>query len=503
MDRWLLGLWLIIGGVGLGLAIVGPAELEHRAVSAVEREQDLLAHQGAERIGGFLVQLDERLSDPMTRLQLAGDLEAGLGKLVRPSDRVRGVILFIHDAEGRVIAVDPDLPQPMRAGLSGHIHAPSEGRFTDGPGVCEMCLEKMDMVSMEVGLGNTGFLVANVKAPKLASATLHGLFPEGSGGARLLAGEEVLHEEGAWGSDAHVSWADVPQSPWRVGVQVPAARAAPGVRRDATLLLLVALGLVGVASVGGWVTVRRIGELNAVRLDAALALAEEQKLATVGLLSAGIAHEIKNALAGAMGLVELSRESASGEGREDLDLALRSLEHLDRLCRDLTAFSRTDSESDESSLFSVGDAVSEAVRVGSTQVPGDRIRWVGQGAEIEVRGSRGMVVQIVLNLVINAVHAMEGRRGTVDVSVHRDAQRVLVWVDDAGAGVPAGLEERIFEPLFTTKARGQGTGLGLWLSRRLARDLGGDLTVERSDAGGARFVLVLPAAELAPPALDG
>jgi signal transduction histidine kinase len=105
--------------------------------------------------------------------------------------------------------------------------------------------------------------------------------------------------------------------------------------------------------------------------------------------------------------------------------------------------------------------------------------------------------QIVFNLLVNAVQVLEGRGGTVTVGATDEGTHLALHVSDDGPGVPPELRARIFEPLFTTKAR--GIGLGLAVSRSLAEANGGALTLDEH-AGGARFTLTLPYAPIGAPA---
>jgi len=109
------------------------------------------------------------------------------------------------------------------------------------------------------------------------------------------------------------------------------------------------------------------------------------------------------------------------------------------------------------------------------------------------------VMQALLNLVINAGHAMADGGGTLTLKVCRDADYVALAVADTGVGIPADRMERIFEPFFTTKSGdnggSEGTGLGLHISRKIVRDCGGDIAVLSRPGDGATFTVYLPAAE--------
>jgi signal transduction histidine kinase len=103
---------------------------------------------------------------------------------------------------------------------------------------------------------------------------------------------------------------------------------------------------------------------------------------------------------------------------------------------------------------------------------------------------------VVLNLVINAVQAMDGRHGPrlVRLTTAYDATHVWLSVEDTGPGFAPGVAERIFERFFTTKPVGKGTGLGLWIAREIVTEHGGTLNAENRAEGGARFCLRFPVA---------
>jgi signal transduction histidine kinase len=111
-----------------------------------------------------------------------------------------------------------------------------------------------------------------------------------------------------------------------------------------------------------------------------------------------------------------------------------------------------------------------------------------------IRGYASRIEQVVLNLVINAVQAFDGRSGsrTIRLTTDADATRVWLAIEDTGPGFGPGVAERIFERFFTTKPAGKGTGLGLWIAREIVAEHGGTLTAENRAEGGARFLLAFP-----------
>jgi signal transduction histidine kinase len=146
-------------------------------------------------------------------------------------------------------------------------------------------------------------------------------------------------------------------------------------------------------------------------------------------------------------------------------------------------------------VFGVEEVVSPATRLIARQLAARKcvLEVVIPTPQPTLFGNRAELQQVVLNLLINAVHAVrEG--GTVRIETFSTpAGRTVVAVADDGPGVPDDLREKIFRPLFTTKPAGEGTGLGLAWSRELAQAHGGTLTLDASARSGARFVLEIPA----------
>jgi two-component system sensor histidine kinase HupT/HoxJ len=113
--------------------------------------------------------------------------------------------------------------------------------------------------------------------------------------------------------------------------------------------------------------------------------------------------------------------------------------------------------------------------------------------DLEIRGNQGQVHQILINLVQNAIDVMEGQQPPrLSIACRRDGKSALISVHDSGPGIPQADLKKLFDPFFTTKAVGKGTGLGLYISYGLARDMGGDLRASNHPEGGAIFNLILP-----------
>jgi signal transduction histidine kinase len=217
-----------------------------------------------------------------------------------------------------------------------------------------------------------------------------------------------------------------------------------------------------------------------------------QQLALLGELGAGVTHETRNALTAIVGFAQLARRRSDPEssGRH-LELIEREALRAVELLEQFLLFSRADPGESES--IDLANVIAQVVSVTAAQV-GMRNITIGTSVPTDlprVRGRRGELTQVLLNLVINASQATPDA-GLIDVAVTTGDNALDVVVTDTGTGVPVDLRERIFEPFFTTKPAGQGVGLGLALARRIVTAAGGSLVCDATTSGGARFVMRLP-----------
>jgi two-component system NtrC family sensor kinase len=225
-------------------------------------------------------------------------------------------------------------------------------------------------------------------------------------------------------------------------------------------------------------------------------LVQSGRLAAVGELAAGVAHEVNNPLFAILGLTEfLAKDAVPGsKAAERLQLIRQSGEEIKDIVRALLDFARENPE--ERSLVPIGEVVRQALTLVSRTNAHKGVELVPTYADEDalVEASSNQLKQILLNLITNARQAMPDG-GTVWVDVHRDGDEAVVTVADDGPGVSPELAGRIFEPFFTTQRAGAGTGLGLSVSLGIAQAHGGTLVLDANRARGAAFILRLPLAQ--------
>ncbi|MEO8183339.1 MAG: ATP-binding protein, partial [Deltaproteobacteria bacterium] len=234
-------------------------------------------------------------------------------------------------------------------------------------------------------------------------------------------------------------------------------------------------------------------------------LVRSERLASVGRLAAGLAHEIGNPIAALIGLQDLLIDgNLEPEEQRDFIKRMRSeTERVNRTLRDLLQFARPGRETAarpsrpgdvETAIHDTAALVMHQATLRDVELCID----VHPGlARVTLGGEQ--LIQVVLNLILNAADALEGRTGArISVLASASEGCVQIAVEDNGEGVPSSIADHIFEPFFTTKEVGRGTGLGLSICQSLVAAAGGSLNLDAAHAGGARFVVQLPVAEPAP-----
>ncbi len=222
-------------------------------------------------------------------------------------------------------------------------------------------------------------------------------------------------------------------------------------------------------------------------------LSHTEKLASLGTLAAGVAHEINNPLGIIIGFGELLLENLDKESqsREDVEIILKHAHHCKEIVENLLNFARNTQGFYEAT--DVNDALEEIISIISHTLEINNIVLsvsYTKGLPL-VRGDRRKLQQVFLNLIINAMDAMP-RGGKLEVSTSIERNEVIIKVMDTGCGIKAEHQERIFDPFFTTKPEGKGTGLGLSISYGIINTYGGSIEVESEEGQGSIFTIKLP-----------
>lgn len=257
-------------------------------------------------------------------------------------------------------------------------------------------------------------------------------------------------------------------------------------------------------------------ELQEAQLRAERARLEEQllisdRMASVGTLAAGIAHEINNPLCALMGnlafvaddLEQLIRDAGSGESlsgllaiQRPLNEARDAAERVRMIVKDLKVFSRSDEET--RGPVDVHRVIDSSIRMAHNEIR-HHARLVKVYGEVpRVEGNEARLSQVFLNLLVNAAHAVrEGQVERNEIRIEtklRGRDRVVVEVCDTGAGIAPHALPRIFDPFYTTKPIGVGTGLGLAICHRIVTALGGEMEAESRPGEGTTIRAILPVA---------
>jgi C4-dicarboxylate-specific signal transduction histidine kinase len=259
------------------------------------------------------------------------------------------------------------------------------------------------------------------------------------------------------------------------------------------------------------------------------------RLASVGTLAAGIAHEVGNPLGAILGFLDVAKARSEAEGRdtEILEAIRYEARRIDRIVRGLLDYARPPGHGAD--VSPAGEVVARVRTLLERQgkLTETRATWeIGAGSEQLVEAPQRLE-QVLVNLLLNALHAVEGtahphitvclereegpgrrlpprrgddppelnylhrRREELDRrgpgSVEASEEAIVISVSDNGPGIPPEAMDQLFDPFFTTKEPGEGTGLGLSICARLVEGMGGTIEAGESEDGGARFVVRLPA----------
>ena len=232
-----------------------------------------------------------------------------------------------------------------------------------------------------------------------------------------------------------------------------------------------------------------------------------ERMASIGVVAAGVVHEINNPLTALLGSAELAIRALQSGGELDgkrtsavqgeLDRVMEAAERLNRIVADVKLFSHAGADPIVS--VDVHAALASSVRLALHEIAGrcqvvtdyDQTPWVSLPAS--------RLGQVFLNLLLNAAQSIPPGRAPdnhIHISTRTDGDGwAVVEITDTGSGIPHELQKTIFEPFVTTKAPGSGTGLGLFVTERIVRDAGGRIELESEPGRGSTFRVILPASQ--------
>jgi len=237
---------------------------------------------------------------------------------------------------------------------------------------------------------------------------------------------------------------------------------------------------------------QRTEEVTAMQLR----VAQSERLASLGMLAAGVAHEVNNPLGGILALTALTLEDlpADDPNRRNLEVVVQQTERCRDIVKGLLDFSRqSDVSMEELQINEVLDQTLELVTQQSAFF-NVRVERAWANDLPPITGDRSQLQQVFLNILVNAVQAM-GERGVITIRTAVRAGEVEVAITDTGCGIPRDVIDRIFDPFFTTREGGRGTGLGLAIAYGIVTRHRGHIGVQSTPGTGTTFSIRLPAAE--------
>jgi len=411
--------------------------------------------------------------------------------------------LWMLDTEGRLLAASDPSPPPALDTFAPALAAlPADGTAVSMP------FGAPPLVALAVRVPSHGWVVASMPTTALlgaftaTSAAADARMAVVRGDGTVLAGESPSAGPGRLEQRRHVE---------RFGLDLLLSRdttAALAGWRESAQLAAAAAVLLGIVLALSWRVVQRADRRRAEAQQALqLQRARASKLESLGTMAGGVAHDFNNVLAAIVGFGEMAQDAApaGSDQARHLDKVLQAAARGQSLVARILAFSRGGARA--STVFVLQPVVEEvlALLAGSLR-PGVVLETDLEAADARVRGDATRVFEAVMNLCTNAMQAMPDggtlavrlvRRRTTGSTVLSHASLpagdyLALSVDDSGAGIPPDVMERLFEPFFTTRAEGGGTGLGLAVVHGVVSEFGGAVDVRSAPGRGARFTLYLP-----------
>ena len=247
-----------------------------------------------------------------------------------------------------------------------------------------------------------------------------------------------------------------------------------------------------VATVGIYTDLREKMAVQQKLRDTQAQLAQSEKMASLGQLAAGVAHEINNPLTGILFYANLKLESLEPEDieYEDVQAVVEDVNRCKQIVQNLLAYSRQSSPA--RNLSSINDVIDQSLNLIRDPKIFNKIHFIRHYSpeSLMVHVDKNQISQVLINLVMNAVAAMSGQ-GTLTIKTYGDKERqkVCIEVTDSGTGISEEHLSKIFDPFFTTKGPGEGTGLGLSTAYGLVKENKGKISVKDTSPKGTTFLL--------------
>ena len=231
---------------------------------------------------------------------------------------------------------------------------------------------------------------------------------------------------------------------------------------------------------------------------------QSEKLAELGILASGVAHEINNPLTGIIGMAEIAMEEKDvSKNKNYLKDIMNCAQRISEIVRRLRVYSRS-AKKGEQSLVDIHNVLEDSLKMVRWTIKTTPVEVIKQFQHIEkIEANVCEVEQVFVNLITNAFQAINGKGGKLVLSTRSLKDLVEVKVSDDGMGIPQKCLKKIFDPFFTTKKPGEGTGLGLNIVSRIVNKYEGTIDVESREGVGTTFTVKFPIGGMNPVRKDG
>jgi len=250
-----------------------------------------------------------------------------------------------------------------------------------------------------------------------------------------------------------------------------------------------------VGSMGIYNDLRERLEVEKKLKDVEMRVLHSEKMASLGQLAAGVAHEINNPLTGIMLYADMLLKNLDDddERKEDLEYILEDADRCKEIVKNLLVYSRQTNPKKE--ILLINDLLNKSLAL-------IRDKEIFMNIEIKknlshemmmIQGDKNQIHQVIINLIINAADAMD-KKGTLTIRTYRNKEKRKVYLEiaDTGCGIDNEKISKIFDPFYTTKELGKGTGLGLSTTYGIINEIGGQISVKETGCGGTTFLIKLP-----------